>query len=113
MVGRAAEGNPWIFREMLGGPAPSAAERAAMVRRHLDEHLAPFTDRRAGIRAFRRMLLFYARGLRGAAQFRATVTAHEDAAVVFELAERFFREAEADPGASNAVEDEDVGAALG
>ena len=29
MIGRGALGNPWIFRELLGGPKPTSEERAA------------------------------------------------------------------------------------
>jgi len=71
MVGRAALGYPWIFRELCGGDPPSAEERHAVVRRHFEEHLELVGDELHGIRQFRKHLLWYARGLRRAAAFRA------------------------------------------
>jgi nifR3 family TIM-barrel protein len=100
MVGRAALGNPWVFRELRGGPGATAAERLSMVLRHLDEHLSAFEDPVAGVRAFRKMLLWYARGLRGASGFRVRATALERAEELRAEIERFFGEAERDPGAT-------------
>ena len=94
MIGRAALGNPWIFREVLGGPKPSCAERRAMVERHFEEHVSLFEDLVMGVRSFRRMLLWYARGLRGAAQFRVQATGLEAPADVRKAIARFFGEAE-------------------
>ena len=34
MVGRAALGYPWIFRELCGGVGPSPEERCSVVLRH-------------------------------------------------------------------------------
>jgi len=39
MVGRAALGNPWIFRELGGGPPATALERCQLVARHFRAHL--------------------------------------------------------------------------
>ena len=96
MVGRAALGNPWIFRELHGGPPPTREERRALVLRHIEEHLALFTDRAAGVRGFRMLLLWYARGLKGAAHFRVAATHLAEPAQVREAIARFFGEAEPD-----------------
>src|SRR5438309_7764268 len=32
--------NPWIFRQLLGGPPPDSAERARVVLRHFQANLA-------------------------------------------------------------------------
>jgi tRNA-dihydrouridine synthase len=85
MVGRAALGDPWIFRAMRRvlasryaavGPAdapssagPSREERLALILRHGEE-----MHRRlgaAGIREMRKHLAWYSRGIPGAAAFRA------------------------------------------
>jgi tRNA-dihydrouridine synthase B len=108
MIGRAALGNPWIFREALGGPGPSAAERRAVVERHFEEHVALFDDAVMGVRSFRRMLLWYARGLRGAAQFRVQATTLEEPSEVKRAIAQFFGEAEpaeAEPGALPEIDD--------
>jgi len=106
MIGRAALGNPWVFRELCGGPAPTRDERLALVLRHFDEHLAIFADKGAGVRSFRRPLLWYAHGLRGAAQFRVAATHLAEADEVRQAIARFFGEAEADP-AAGALDPED------
>jgi tRNA-dihydrouridine synthase B len=115
MIGRGALGYPWIFRELNGGPVPTPAERAALVTRHFDEHLAfvagdreprrgePLAadvesklQERAGVHSFRRHLGWYTHGLRGASAFRATVNRYDAAAEVREAIARFFRDAELD-----------------
>lgn len=96
MVGRAALGNPWVFRELRGGPPPTPAERRDTVLRHLEEHLAHWGDPVSGLRAFRRMLLWYGRGLRGAAQFRVGAVRIDSLEDLRAAIEAFFGEAERD-----------------
>jgi tRNA-dihydrouridine synthase B len=94
MIGRAALGNPWIFRELLGGAPPSVEERRDMVIRHLREHLSfvgsgPEAELH-GVRQFRKHLLWYAHGLHGAAAFRARAVILDRAEEVVEAVEAFF-----------------------
>ena len=50
MIGRGALGNPWIFRELLGGPAPDHATSAARwCSNHFRAHVA-FVGEAAGAR---------------------------------------------------------------
>jgi nifR3 family TIM-barrel protein len=90
MVGRAALGYPWIFRELRGGEAPTAEERCTVVRRHFEEHLELVGDELHGIRQFRKHLLWYARGLRGAAAFRSRAMTLEGRSEILDAVERFF-----------------------
>jgi nifR3 family TIM-barrel protein len=94
MIGRAALGNPWIFRELLGGPPASLDERREMVLRHFREQLAYVCgedgDPLYGVRNFRRHLLWYAHGLHGAAAFRARAVKLDHAEDVLEAIEEFF-----------------------
>jgi len=86
MIGRAAFGRPWIFREIehflatgeaLAPPAP--AEVAAIVREHLDGLYALYGEEH-GLRVARKHLGWYTRRLPGGEHFRAEVVRLETAA---------------------------------
>jgi len=112
MIGRGALGNPWIFRQLEGGPAPDADERCHVVLDHFRAHVAFAGDALAAVRSFRKHLAWYAHGLRGAAAFRAEVNQLVQPEQVELTVRRFFQEAEAD---GEVVEEQDVDyrAALG
>ena len=86
MIGRAAQGNPWIFREIrhyLSTGEQLAPPLVSEVRRVLVEHLqdhyqlyGEFT----GVRSARKHIGWYTRGLPGAEAFRARMNALDDAA---------------------------------
>lgn len=84
MIARAAEGNPWIFAQAkaaLAGedipPAPSAAQRVAMARRH-----ARLLAQREGrnIVRMRKHAMWYLSGLPGAAAARGRINGCVDVA---------------------------------
>jgi tRNA-dihydrouridine synthase B len=86
MIGRAAFGRPWIFREIehflatgaeLAPPAP--AEVAAVVREHLAGLYALYGEEQ-GLRVARKHLGWYARHLPGGERFRQAVVRLEGAA---------------------------------
>ena len=77
MIGRAAQGNPWIFREVAaalqGRPVPAPPtreERFAVVREHLLGLVELHGEKRAVLLA-RKHVPWYAKGLPGASAFRA------------------------------------------
>lgn len=78
LIARGALGNPWIFRqslEMLAGrepglPTPEECGKAAL--RHLELFIAA-SGEKVALREMRKHLCWYARGIAGAAQFRALV----------------------------------------
>ena len=91
MIGRGAMGNPWIFRECKGGPAPDRSERGVIVRRHLLEHVGHFgREEVKAVHAFRAQLACYARGLSGAAEFRREVMRIDDVASLLGAIDAFF-----------------------
>ncbi|TVR12946.1 MAG: tRNA dihydrouridine synthase DusB, partial [Planctomycetota bacterium] len=74
-IGRAACGDPWLFRnliaELKGEPPhqPSMAERRELLERHFDLILDLFGEHR-GVRVMRKYTFFYCQGLPGVRQFR-------------------------------------------
>jgi len=112
MIGRAALGNPWIFRQLLGGAAPDPQERCQVVLGHFRAHLAFAGDPLGAVRSFRKHLAWYAHGLRGAAAFRAEVNQLVQPEQVELSVRRFYQATEVDP--LDAEEQEvDYRAALG
>ncbi len=76
MIGRAACGDPWLFRnlmaELTGGAAdyrPSVAERRALLARHFELIIELFGEER-GVRVMRKYAFFYCNGLPGVRKFR-------------------------------------------
>ncbi|MFN2348090.1 MAG: tRNA dihydrouridine synthase DusB [Thioalkalivibrio sp.] len=84
MIGRAAQGSPWIFREMAHFratgehmPAPGAHEVSMLLRAHL-EALYDFYGEHAGVRIARKHIGWYLRAHPAAAQWRKALMAAED-----------------------------------
>ena len=76
MVGRAAEGNPWIFAQILNYleygeelPPPSLEERVKKAREHL-ELLVRFKGEHRGILEGRKHMAWYFKGVIGGAKLR-------------------------------------------
>jgi tRNA-dihydrouridine synthase B len=76
MIGRAAQGRPWLFREiehfLLTGqhlPAPRIDEIQALMNAHLEDHY-DFYGEFTGVRTARKHIGWYTRGLSGANTFR-------------------------------------------
>lgn len=83
MIGRATEGNPWIFREMKHYwetgeilAKPTVAERCAMIRRHLALQMEQKGDY-IGLREMRKHAAWYTKGLPDSAQFRQRINQAE------------------------------------
>ncbi|KRB88582.1 tRNA dihydrouridine synthase DusB [Noviherbaspirillum sp. Root189] len=76
MVGRAAQGRPWIFREIVHYletgtylPAPQVAEVRQLMNEHLRAHYAFYGDF-MGLRTARKHIGWYVRDLPGGEEFR-------------------------------------------
>ena len=89
MIGRAAIGYPWIFREVKHYLAtgqrlapPTLEERVAMCRLHCEKSLA-WKGPKAGIFEMRRHYAHYFRGLEGAKNWRARLVGAEVGEEVF------------------------------
>ena len=85
MIGRGAQGRPWIFREIHHFlehgehlPAPTLAEMRAIIDEHLDEHYAFYGEER-GVRLARKHIGWYVRDLEGGEGCRQEVNAADSA----------------------------------
>lgn len=84
MIGRAAQGRPWIFREMAHYlqtgydlPPPSVAEAKQALLDHLQMHYT-FYGEWTGLRTARKHIGWYVRDLPGGAWFRARMNTLND-----------------------------------
>jgi tRNA-dihydrouridine synthase B len=96
MIGRSAQGRPWIFREMnfyLGTgkflPPPCAREVRDIMRAHLRNLYAHYGEW-AGIRVARKHIAWYARGRPHAESFRLAVMQTETAAAQLDAVDSYF-----------------------
>ncbi len=96
MIGRAAQGRPWIFREIghyfaTGErlPAPSAAEIGEIMLGHLT-NLYGFYGEFSGVRVARKHITWYLKTLPGAGAFRDRVVRVESAREQQSLIRGFF-----------------------
>lgn len=102
MIGRAAQGNPWIFREIghfLATGEKIAAPRTTEVRdtllSHLD-NLYAFYGEYSGVRMARKHISWYSKGLRHGAVFRHGVNQVESGEAQVAMVREFFdRQAQA------------------
>lgn len=100
MVGRAAIGNPWIFREMHAAwsenpipESPSVSERATVILEHFDALLAHHGGNEGrSARLFRKHLARYVRGLPGALGVRRDLPTLNDRADLVGLLHRWLGE---------------------
>ena len=98
MIGRAAQGRPWIFREirhfLLTGehlPPPETAEIAQLLRAHLEE-LHAFYGEECGVRVARKHVAWYTRHLAGSAQFRQHLNLLQRAGEQIAAVDRYFEQ---------------------
>jgi tRNA-dihydrouridine synthase B len=98
MIGRAAMGRPWIFREIeyflqTGGhlPPPEVAEIHRVLTGHLHD-LYQFYGDYTGLRMARKHISWYTRGLTGSAHFRHAMNQLQSVAEQLAAVEHFFTE---------------------
>jgi tRNA-dihydrouridine synthase B len=96
MIGRAAQGRPWIFREVTHFLAtgthlapPLVAEVRRLLMEHLQDHYTLYGSF-TGVRSARKHIGWYTKGLPGAEAFRATMNGIEDCAAQSRAVAAFF-----------------------
>jgi tRNA-dihydrouridine synthase B len=98
MIGRAAQGRPWIFREIehylsTGKtlPAPLVSEIHAVLVAHLHD-LYLFYGRETGVKVARKHISRYTKGLAGSASFRHHMNQLETCEAQLEAVDCFFEQ---------------------
>ena len=93
MIGRAAQGNPWIINRLLKYfltgekiPPPTLDERASVMRRHL-EKIIFYKGERVGVREMRAHAAWYTKGLTGGALLRNLFNRAESAEDFLKISE--------------------------
>jgi tRNA-dihydrouridine synthase B len=96
MIGRPAQGRPWIFREIAHflatgqeRPPPPVAEARAAVLEHLEDHYT-FHGEEIGVRTARKHLHWYTAELAGAGGFRERINVAVTAAAQRNLVGEYF-----------------------
>jgi tRNA-dihydrouridine synthase B len=96
MIGRAAQGRPWIFREIAHFlatgeclPPPTVEEARSLIVEHLHDHYA-FHGADAGVRTARKHLGWYTAALDGGEAFRRVMNACETTAAQLAAVNGYF-----------------------
>lgn len=96
MIGRAAQGRPWIFREIahfLATGTQLASPLVVEVKRLLCEHLQDHYDlygEYAGVRTARKHIAWYVRDLPGGEVFRQQMNQIEDCQIQYDAVTQYF-----------------------
>lgn len=106
MVGRGAQGNPWIFREITTFletgtllPKPAPAEVRRVVERHAALQLA-IKGEYTGVREMRKHLAWYTAGYPNSARFRQQINSMESMGDLLKSLDRIFGGSDAEIGVS-------------
>ena len=98
MVGRAAQGRPWIFREInhflrTGEklPNPQIAEIQTIMNGHLEDHYS-FYGEYTGLRTARKHIGWYCKGLRNSHAFRHLMNTADDCKTQLQMVNDYFNE---------------------
>ena len=101
MIGRGAQGRPWIFREIMHFmktgerlPAPAPSVVASILLRHL-ENLYTFYGEYTGVRVARKHIAWYSKGQRDGNAFRQRVNGIETASAQLAFVREYFDRLEA------------------
>ncbi|HAO24997.1 MULTISPECIES: tRNA dihydrouridine synthase DusB [unclassified Methylophaga] len=96
MIGRAAQGNPWIFQQILhflqtgdNLPEPSVTEVQQILISHLNT-LYDFYGEYSGVRMARKHIAWYSKGLRNGNAFRQQMNTLEKAEQQLAFTDAFF-----------------------
>ena len=96
MIARAAQGNPWIFREVVHYletgtllPPPTMAEKKETILRHADLQME-YKGEYTAVREMRKHLSWYTAGMPNSAKFRQTINSMESMEELLKGVEEIF-----------------------
>jgi tRNA-dihydrouridine synthase B len=96
MIGRAAQGRPWLFREIdyflktgIHLPVPQADEIQRILHGHIQDLYGLYGEH-TGLRVARKHISWYTKGLAGSAQFRYRMNQLESPAAQLAAVDDFF-----------------------
>lgn len=97
MIGRAAQGKPWIFRDIAHYlqtgellPSPELPQLRQIVLTHLDE-LYRFYGEYSGCRIARKHIAWYTGGLKNSNAFRQAMYEEETTQGQYQIVDEFFK----------------------
>ena len=97
MIGRAAQGNPWIFRDTVSyletgilPPPPDREEKKRLVLEHARLQLQ-YKGEYTAVREMRKHLAWYTTGMPNSARFRQMINSMETMEALIEGVETIFR----------------------
>lgn len=109
MIGRAAQGRPWIFREINHylehgtiAPEPEVSEIEAILTRHL-ENLYEFYDEYIGVHMARKHVSWYSKGQPHAGKFRELFNQLDNAPAQRHAIKEFFAELRSQNGSITVI----------
>lgn len=98
MIGRAAQGRPWIFREIAHYlqtgeklSNPQISEIQAIMNEHLMDHYS-FYGEYTGLRTARKHIAWYCKGLRNSHAFRHRMNTADDCKTQLQMVNDYFEE---------------------
>ncbi len=90
MIGRAAMGDPWVFRLIAGtGGRPDNDERLSVIKQHLNL-LREFKGNFTAASEFRKHAIWYLKGLHGSAAVRDRICKTNEPDEIAQIIERYF-----------------------
>ena len=98
VVGRAAQGNPWVFREIAAAlqgeeaEPPTPRERVDTAARHFELEKALYGEKLAVLQ-MRKHIAWYVHGMKGASRFRETINQKSSAAEVIAALKEYAEQA--------------------
>lgn len=100
MIGRGAQGNPWIFKSILEGKdyIPTNEERLGIILEHIKYALDYEETEKMAMLKMRKHIAWYLKGLDGSAKIKDKINKEEKAENVISILKEYFKSLEDESG---------------